>query len=176
MSVWSLSPASLQLARIGYIAPMKIWLRLLIVCFIAVALPVQGMAGVSMAHCGSTHERMGTDRHTPPQRHADHDAGVSHQHGAKAAAAAAADDMAGRAAQADPYTATAAKTPSDPLSDLAQYKCSSCATCCAGAALPCSTPRLPELAAAPTVFVEALVTVDALASDGPDRPPRNPLV
>ncbi|MBI3369858.1 MAG: hypothetical protein HY021_15825 [Burkholderiales bacterium] len=146
---------------------MQVWLRLLIVWFIAIALPVQGIAGVTMAHCGSSHERMGAAMEAAQHRHADHDAGVAHHHDA---------DVADGGAQADHDTATQAEAQSSKLSDLAQYKCSSCASCCAGSALPSAPPRLPEPTAAPAFFVEVLVTVDAFVSDGPDRPPRTHLV
>lgn len=146
---------------------MQVWVRLLIVWFIAIALPVQGMAGVSMAHCGSSHERMGAAMEAPHHRHADHEAGAAHHHVA---------DAADGAAQPDHGTATPAKAQSGKLSHLAQYKCSSCASCCAGSALPSAIPRLPEPTAVTAVFAEEMVTVDAFASDGPDRPPRTPLV
>jgi len=147
---------------------MQVWLRLLIVWFIAIALPVQGMAGVTLAHCGSSHARMGAAMEAPQQhRHADHEAGTAHHH---------AVDVVDGAAQPDHGAATQAKSHSGKLSDLAQYKCSSCASCCAGSALPSAIPRLVELTAAPAVFAEEMVTVDAFVSDGPDRPPRTHLV
>jgi hypothetical protein len=146
---------------------MHVWLRLLIVWFIATALPVQGMAGVTMAHCGSSHERMGAAMEASQHRHADQDAGAAHHHDA---------NMADGAAQADHDTATQAKAQPGKPSDLAQYKCSSCASCCAGSALPSAAPRMPEPTAAPAVFAEKMVTFDAFASDGPDRPPRAHLV
>ena len=146
---------------------MQFWLRLLIVWFIAIALPVQGMAGVTMAHCGSSHERMGAATEAQQHRHADHEAGAAPHHAA---------GVANGAAQPDHGAAIEAKAQSGKLSDLAQYKCSSCASCCAGSALPSALPRLPEPTAAPAVFAEEMVTVDAFASDGPDRPPRTHLV
>ena len=145
---------------------MQVWLRLLIVWFIAIALPVQGMAGVTMAHCGSSHARMGATMEAPQHRHADREAGA-HHHPA---------DVADGAAQPDHGAAPQAKAQSSKLSDLAQYKCSSCASCCAGSALPSAIPCLPETMAAPAVFAEEMVTVDAFTSDGPDRPPRTHLV
>jgi len=140
---------------------MQVWLKLLLVWFVAIALPVQGLAGVTMAHCGSSHERMGA------AMDAAHDAAAVHHHDA---------DAADVSTQADHDTATLAKAQPDQLSDLAQYKCSSCASCCAGSALLPAMPRLPQVKAAPAVFAEKLVTVDAFASDGPDRPPRTHLV
>ena len=140
---------------------MQIWLKLLTVWFIAIALPVQGMAGVTMAHCGSSHERTGA------AMEATHGAGAVHHHNA---------DAADVATQADHETANQAKVQPGKVSDLAEYKCSSCASCCAGSAMPPATPRLPQAKAAPAVFAEEPVTVDAFASDGPDRPPRTHLV
>lgn len=133
---------------------MRVWLKLLIVWFVAIALPLQGVAGVTMAHCGSSHERMESPAEASPHGHADHGAAAAHHH-------AAADS-----AQAEPGQ----------WSDLVQVKCSSCAACCAGTALPSAAPGLPQVAAAPTVFTEDVLTVDAFASGGPDRPPRTPLV
>lgn len=146
---------------------MQVWLRLLIVWFVAIALPVQGMAGVTMAHCASSHERMGAAAQVTAHEHADHDAGVAHHHDSDASRVTDAADQA-KAAQ-DPLK-------SDKMSNLAQYKCSSCASCCAGSALPSAMPRIPQVAAAPAVFAEEMVSVDAFASDGPDRPPRTHLV
>lgn len=147
---------------------MQVWLRLLIVWFIAIALPVQGMAGVTMAHCGSSHQRMGAAMDSPQHRHADYESGAAAHHHPAA--------VSDGAAQPDHGTATQAKVQSGKLFDLAQYKCSSCASCCAGSALPSALPRLPEPIAAPAVFAEEMVTVDAFASDGPDRPPRDHFV
>lgn len=149
------------------VTPMQVWLKLLIVWFIAIALPVQGMAGGTMAHYGSSHERMGAAMEATQHRHADHDAGAALHHDANSA------DVATPAGH---DTATQANAQPGKLSDLAQYKCSSCASCCAGSALPSAMPRLPQANAAPAVFAEELVNVDAFASDGPDRPPRTHLV
>lgn len=146
---------------------MLVWLKLLIVWFVAIALPVQGMAGVTMAHCGQSHERMGAAMEASQHRYTAADAGAAHHHDA---------DMADGADQADYATAIQAKAQPDKLSDLAQYKCSSCNSCCAGSALPSAPPGLPESTAAPAVFIEEMVTIDAFASDGPDRPPRTHLV
>lgn len=146
---------------------MRAWLRVLTVWFIAVALPVQGIAGVSMAHCGASHERMESALDVARHHAAEHDAGTAHHHDADTPHAddrpdAGADDST----QAQPGK----------RSDLSQFKCSACAACCAGSALPSASPRLPEPAAAGVVFADAGVTVDAFASDGPDRPPRSLLV
>lgn len=155
---------------------MQVWLKLLIVWFIAIALPVQGMAGVTRAHCGPSHGRMGAAMEASPHQHMDHDADAAHHHDADAADGAGAADVADVATLAGHDTATQAKAQAGQLADPAQYKCSSCAACCAGSALPSAAPRLPQAKAAPAVFAEEPVTVDAFASDGPDRPPRSHFV
>ena len=83
--------------------------------------------------------------------------------------------MAHTAGPARNATATQAKAQPDKFGDRAKYKCSSCATCCAGCALPSAMPRIPEPASTPTVFADEVVSVDAIVSDGPDRPPRSQL-
>ena len=145
---------------------MQVWLRFLIVWFIAIALPAQGMAGVTMAHCGQSHERMGVAVEASHDRHAAHDASTAHRHDA---------DIADGAVQADDAMPAQAKAQPGKLSDLGQYKCSTCASCCAGAALPSALPRALEVTAALALVTEK-ITVDAFASDGPDRPPRIYLV
>lgn len=146
---------------------MRIWLRLLIVWCVAIALPVQGMAGVTMAQCGPSHARMGAALASASHAHAHGDDGMTHVHGVAASTVSHAADGSLPAHDA---------TPSDAAPDLAQYKCSSCASCCAGFALPSAAPRVPQPTAAPAVFVDAEVAVDPFASDGPRRPPRHPLV
>ncbi len=140
---------------------MQVWLRVLIVWFIAFALPVQGMAAVTMAHCGPSHERTQKAQAETGHPHSAHAAGLPHPHGEAASAASAGLDGASAKinAQADPI-------------ELAKYKCSSCAACCAGSALPSVMPRIPVIPSSPAVFTETVVSVDALASGGPDRPPR----
>ena len=146
---------------------MQRWLRLLSVWLIAFALPVQGMAGVTMAHCAPSHERMQTAARAMAHQHAHHGAGPAHHHDCDSARGA---DV--------PDDAEAAQGPgkSDKMSDPTQHKCSSCASCCAGPALPSAMLRIPQVAAAPAVFAEGVISVEAIASDGPDRPPRRPLV
>jgi len=141
---------------------MQVWLRLLIVWLIGLALPVQGMAGVTLVHCGPGHERMATALMAEHDHPSAHEAAAAHRHDAAMVEAADAVDR----------VATPSGAQQGKFTKLAKYKCSSCASCCAGAALPSVMPRVPELASAPAVFAEAGVTVDAFASEGPDRPPR----
>lgn len=148
---------------------MRVWLRLLTVWFIAIALPVQGIAGVTMVHCGPSHERMAVSADEGHHKSAGRDAAVAHHHDADGAA--------------DEMTAVSDHTASSPSEakgahplQLGKYKCSSCAACCAGAALPSAALQLPPAPVVATAFDGAVVTVDTFSSDGPERPPRTLLV
>lgn len=149
---------------------MQVWFRLLIVWFVAIALPAQGIASATMAHCGSSHGRMDAAVEASAHRHAHPMAGAAHHHDGAAVAVADHADHGHHAA------ATPAEAAQGKVADLAKYKCSSCASCCAGAALPGAMPSVPPSTDAPADFIDAVVTIDAFASDGPDRPPRLPLV
>lgn len=129
-------------------------LKFVLVWLIALALPVQALASATMLHCGPGHQRlhaaqMGTAPAAPGHHdHAQHQGASGQQHDA------------GKTA---------------PLADLGKYKCSACAACGSGCALPSSMPVIatPEFGA--TVFVAVVPEVEAFAIDGPDRPPRNVL-
>lgn len=145
---------------------MQVWLRLLIVWVMAVALPVQGIAGVSMAHCATSPERQTAAATAGHHRHAG-PAHAAHHHAA-ATATTAAEMAVAKAAGGQSATTS--------LADLSQPKCSSCTSCSTGSALPCEMPRLPQTAAAPAVFAEPVVTIGTFVAEGPERPPRLGLV
>lgn len=149
---------------------MQVWLRLLVVWFVAIALPVQGMAAVTMAHCGTSHARMAAAvvPDQPPYAghagHAGHAAAAAHHHHGDGLAEP--DHHMGQDTASDDQAQ--ADTPSDP----ARYKCSTCADCCAGTALPSAAPSLAAPTAEPAAFADKLVTVHTFVPDQPDRPPR----
>jgi len=135
----------------------------LIVCLIALALPVQGMASTRMAHCAQGQQRLPVATDTSAHHDLAHaDVGPAAQHLGMAVAA-----------EADAATAAHADTTSAKFTESAPHKCSACASCCAASALPSVMPRVPQPAFAPVVFGETTVTVHAYATDGPDRPPRS---
>ena len=146
---------------------MLVWLRFLVVWLVAIALPVQGIAGVTLAHCAKGQERMGAAVPVTAHQHAGQDDAVAHRHDRHASQGIAAADLA-QAAQEPVKT--------DKMSHLGQHTCSSCESCCSGSALSSAMPRMPQVAAAQAVFAEEVVSVDAFVSSGPDRPPRTCLV
>ena len=143
------------------------WLRFVIVWLVALALPVQGIAGATMAHCGPTHARMHT-----AQADAGPHAAAGHHHGLHDAAA---PHHLGAAA-ADPVDHGAAShhaaAQTDKFTELGQYNCSACASCCSVCALLSTFAPLLAPEFAPTVFVAVVPRVATFATDGPDRPPR----
>lgn len=52
------------------------------------------------------------------------------------------------------------------------HKCSACASCCSVGAILNTVLTVPAPELTPTVFSAVVTTVDAFATDGPDRPPR----
>jgi hypothetical protein len=131
---------------------VMMWLLLL-------ALPLQGFAAATMLHCGPNHHRM-SEASAPT---ASHDP-AAHRHHTEGTAA-------------DPH-APASVAVADPgawphdLGTLAKFKCSACAACCMGAALPAAALVFPASARAiaPAFFVPASHV--GFFTDGPDRPPR----
>lgn len=150
---------------------MRVWLRFVMACLLALALPAQGLANATMLHCGTSHQRMHTAQTAAPQdaaHHGHHDAAASqHSHSVGHADHANHDPLSN-----DTTDTPMSSVSPDKLTDLGQYKCSACASCCSGLALLGSMPRVsvPELGA--TVFLTVTPTVGAFATDGPDRPPR----
>lgn len=134
---------------------MLLRLKFLLVCLIALALPVQAVASATMLHCGPSHQRM----HALQMGVVSH-ASVHHDH-AQHSATSASQHGAGNTA---------------PLADLGKYKCSACAACGSGCALIGHMPLIPAPEFGATVFVTVVPAVEVFAVDGPDRPPRKLLV
>ena len=135
------------------------WLLLL-------ALPLQGYAAATMLNCGPNHHSMMVGSATASG--AVHDpSSVGHHHG-DAGAASVAGDHHSTAANDSGDDASAAHD----LNQLAKSKCSACAACCMGVALPPAALAVASFppAMTPAVFVSA--PHDDFLSDGLDRPPR----
>lgn len=132
-----------------------------VVWLLIVAIPVQGLAATAMTHCGARHS--GAVAATLVD-HALHDHAAAWHDGASHHSAH--------------QHASASDGPVD-TSDLKHdgyVKCSACAACCLGLALPSSLsvllPVLPSVAANCGVFSSALEVIVT----GPERPPRLLLV
>lgn len=133
------------------------------------SLPLQGYAAATMLSCGPNHHQMWAAAATAAVSH--HDSGEApheHHHAQTTTDDPAADasvDVGGDDGASVHH-----------LNKLSKFKCSACAACCVGAALP--TSPLEFLAVPPAIARDCLVPAAHVGffTDGPDRPPRLPLV
>ena len=133
----------------------NMFIRTLLIWLLVLAVPAQGAAAATMAFCGPNHHSVVAD-------HAHHDgiAATAHEH--PPTAALADEDSA----------AAAVSVGSAKFSDASKHKCSACASCCSFGAILSSVLAVPAPIFTPTVFSAVVPSVDTLAADGPDRPPR----
>jgi hypothetical protein len=142
---------------------MRVTLRLLLIWLMAVALPVQGLAAAALVHCGPSHERMQTS--AAPGEHA------HGKHGGTAGQGHEPDHCQGHAQVPSQGQSQAQSHPAE-ATDLAQYTCGACTSCCTGLALLSALPQLPASAPGVPDFVVQLPDFAEVAQTGPDRPPR----
>lgn len=132
------------------------WLLLL-------ALPLQGYAAALMLHCGPSHHGMMDQLVSVPTE--------LHHHSVEGGAHHAIDIAADQGTVAV-IDAGGEDGSVHHLTTLSKFKCSACASCCVGAALPATALVFAssEPAHTPTRFV--LASPVGFFTDGPDRPPR----
>lgn len=137
--------------------------RFLLLCLMAIALPVQGFAAAGMKHCGPMHDRM---QAAMAAQAVHHDDGHVHHHDADGAP----QGHDGGADAAD-HAPAAEKS----RAATAAVKCSACAACCVALGLPASALQLPQPPA--EGLQPPLVTAEAAAflTGGLERPPRTVL-
>ena len=175
--------------RLLYTFIMLNRLRFVLVCLLALALPVQGFAAATMLFCvGGSHHRGTAQVGNPLIMGGDHDVGTSHEHPAGTPAHAHVGNHSSDAASPhDDSAQTSASSEAGQTLQLASTvgsksngksvvkvdgKCSACSACCASVALPSALMVFqPVKADSPLV---AIVTSAALGflTDGQDRPPR----
>ena len=134
---------------------MRSLLRLMLLCLMAVALPVQGFAATGTVHCATMHERM----QVAALHHQDD--GADHHH----AQAASQHDRSSADTGPDDGAARAGGV----------FKCSACAACCVGLGLPASTIRVPQGPAEGLSPQPVQRSVAPFLTGGPERPPRTVL-
>jgi len=142
----------------------SIW-HLLLVWLTVLAMPIQGIAAGGMLHCAS--EAAQTHAHDHQQDPAD---GHAHAHaGDVVSTSVQVLSDAGVVGEADGAPTHEAEA------STAGHKCSACAACCPGAALPVSMIQwpTPDVSSAP-MFAPVASSVSFIAS-GLERPPRHPL-
>lgn len=137
-------------------------IRTLLVWLLVLALPAQGAMAATKVLCGPGHGHHAAASAAPADAHA------HHAHGEPAA-------QAMPDAAVDPVDAalSAGSAGLSGQADTQQHKCSACASCCSASALLGSALGVPMWQPAPAVFIAVVPRVEAIAADGPDRPPRH---
>lgn len=127
------------------------------------ALPLQGFAAATMLNCGPNHHRMWEASIGIQVDSSDHAALGHHPHPKDVADP---DEMVASGDHADGGSSL------HHMSKLSKFKCSACAACCMGVAMPSSPLAFLSFppASAPTPNISA-PHVD-FVSNGLDRPPR----
>ena len=132
-------------------------MRVLLAWLIMAAIPVQGLAAVSMAFCQGAHQHAAAthgDGGLDP-------ATIQHDH-----------SMHKHAGEAPQIEVTDADAVSAKALPDASHKCGVCASCCHSLALA-QLPQWPVFASAPQVgSAEEVVLIHATSPERPDKPPR----
>jgi hypothetical protein len=119
---------------------LKLWLM----CVIALAIPIKGLAAASMLDCGPAHR-------SSQQAAAGHDHSAHAQHQA---------------------SGEAAEQSTDTLDHQPTFKCSACSSCCTAAALSSAALSLDSAQLLDVFTVVAPSAPAAFFTSGPERPPR----
>jgi hypothetical protein len=140
--------------------------RLLLICIMAVAIPLKGLAAVTMIGCGPGHQRQ-VAANTPTHHSESASTKASHHGAAEARATSGSLDASEVVNIADQTSPAAAEGSASAL----KMKCSSCSPCCAAAApAPEQQARSPDLQA--TRFSFSDTGYVGVVTDVPHRPPR----
>lgn len=135
--------------------------RILVALCLALAVPLQGLAGVTMAACGTVHAHsaMASAAATHGDSAMAHDhAAMGHDHAA----------MGHEGAGAAPASHEGEKNAAD-------HRCTACAACCNLSAAPVPAVAFQGAVPAPNLAIPFLEAARAsVAPDGLERPPRPP--
>lgn len=131
--------------------------------FLLLALPLQGFAAATMVNCGPNHHRMlaasvGVAAESHEQAMSEH----PHRD------ADAGGDMHAAASDDGEHGASSVHH----LGKLTKFKCSACAACCMGAAMPAAAMVIASFLPAMTTAIFVSTPHADFLSDGLDRPPR----
>ena len=151
--------------RARYDHGVMILIRALLIWLLVLAVPAQGAAAATMAFCGPNYHGASASSQVLPAASAQH----AHHGGAQGTAHQHPDLAALADGHSSFVTQSAASTDAG---DAVQQKCSACASCCSVGAILSSVLAVSAPVFTPTVFSAVVPSVDTLAADGPDRPPR----
>jgi hypothetical protein len=141
--------------------------RLLLICIIAAAIPLKGLAAVMMIGCGPGHQRQ-VAASTPAHHGESASTKASHVDAAESQATAGSLDASELVDSADDTSRAASEASS---ASALKMKCSSCSPCCAAAApAPDQQTSSPDLQASRFSFNDTGYV--GVVTDVPHRPPR----
>lgn len=136
-------------------------LRVIMLWWMVLALPMQGMAAAAMLHCGAAGAPVPAS--SPQQAHHD---GIHH---------AAPEADAAHAAHAHHAADAEGSAPAfgHDAGHAAGHACSACAACCVAMGLPAGMPVLATAPAATTAVTALVAPAPSFLTAGPERPPRS---
>lgn len=168
MPLLSAVPSKLRAGPFSWLRPepiytncMRLRFRIVLTWVLLLALPLQGFAAATMVNCGPNHHLMMAAAMADTVDSEHHGAGGQHHH------------EVGVAADHHEAASNDGDAPSvHHLDKLMKFKCSACAACCMGAAMPTAAVGFEPLppAVAPAIYVPTSHV--GFVSDGPDKPPR----
>jgi hypothetical protein len=150
---------------------MSLFVRTLVLCVLALALPMQGLAAATMQHCGSNHHAR-TAAAPKVHDHAAHGHADHQGHGAM---------TADHHHAAPGTTDVAADTGDDQVSNylnassVVTAKCSACASCCSALALPATIAQIAVVQQHASRFPPLALEFGPVVTDSLERPPRSSL-
>jgi hypothetical protein len=130
---------------------VKLLIRTLLMWLLVLAVPAQGAAAATMVFCGPSHFTVAKYAHQGDR--------TAHNHRAQASQLEEHD------------TASANGAAPLKVASVDAHTCSACASCCSAAILH-AVLSMPAEGVSLALFADGVPSVDAFATDGPDRPPR----
>jgi len=158
---------------------MRELLRIWLIWLVALAVPAQAMAAATMLHCGAGHHGSQDVQHTvqtvPDLPKAAPGEAAAHRHANHPAPDVnTSSDSGQNVTSADASGASQTGKGTDPVkvAQSTSQKCSACASCCAGLAMPSTALMQATFDSSREVIGWSPSWAASVVIDGPERPPR----
>lgn len=153
-------------------------LRVIMLWWMVLALPMQGVAAAAMLHCGAAASGAPAYASSQQPAAAEHHGGMHAgadpaQHAHHAHPAMAMPDDAGTTDGLTPDEPLSGQPASHQAGPAAAHACSACAACCVAMGLPTGMPTLVAAPTAPTAVTALVAPAPSFLTAGPERPPRS---
>jgi len=150
---------------------MSSWFRTALMWLLVAALPAQSWGAATMVNCGPSHHQMAVEAA------AAHDATHASGHDSMASPSGHTHDQhdhhrAAVVPDADVDGGLPVDTDHHSLQSLGKFKCSACASCCVGVALPSPVLSFDASVSSDTPVAGMPQAVAVFLTDGLERPPR----